>query len=179
MDRPTWYRFKHKENTKILDLGCGQRKVPGSVGVDCMPGPAVDVVHDLDLVPYPFESDSFDAIYMNHCIEHLSDPQKTLEECMRIARPKAIIYVTLPHFTNAASFGDVTHRRAFSYRALQTLAKNVTYNNKALALNKMRITLRIPLFDPIINIAPRFWEDYFCFMITGRALYYAFEVNEQ
>lgn len=179
MDSPLWYRNKHEQNARILDLGCGQKKVPGSVGVDFMRNPSVDLVHDLDVVPYPFESDSFDAIYMNHCIEHLSDPKKTLEECMRIARPNAAIYITLPHFTNAASFGDVTHRRAFSYRALLTLAKGLAYENKTLTLSNMRITARIPLFNPLINLAPRVWEDYFCFIITGRAMYYILEVKKK
>lgn len=179
MDRPSWYFLKKEKESRILDLGCGVSKFPGSIGVDCAQNPSVDVVHDLNDFPYPFEDDSFHVIYMNHCIEHLIDPKKTLEECLRIARPDGSIFITLPHFTNAASFGDVTHRRYFSYRALLTLAKDLTWKNKMLALNNMRITARIPLLNPLINLAPRLWEDYFCFMITGRALYYEFKARKK
>lgn len=178
VDRPSWYGYNHEKDAHVLDLGCGRSKVPGSTGVDYMHNPSVDVVHDLDVVPYPFKSNTFDAVYMNHCLEHLIDPRKTLEECLRITRPNGIIYITLPHFTNAASFGDVTHRRYFSYRALQGLAQGLACDDKTVVLKNMRITARIPFFAPLINLAPRFWEDYLCFMITGRALYYRFEVRK-
>ena len=47
---------------KILDLGCGRNKVPGAIGLDLFPVPGVDVVHDLEAFPYPFENNSFDEI---------------------------------------------------------------------------------------------------------------------
>ena len=43
--------MKHE---KVLDLGCGLRKTPGSVGCDMISLPSVDVVHDLNSFPYPF-----------------------------------------------------------------------------------------------------------------------------
>jgi hypothetical protein len=40
---------------KILDLGCGLKtKIPGSIGVDKRPAPHVDIIHDLNTIPYPF-----------------------------------------------------------------------------------------------------------------------------
>jgi SAM-dependent methyltransferase len=176
-DRPRWYGYNHQQNEKVLDLGCGGTKVPGSTGVDMNPGACVDYVHNLDNFPYPFQDNSFDAIYLNHCLEHLLDPKKTLEECIRIARPDGVIFITVPHFTNPASFGDVTHRRYFSFRAILGLAGNVAFNNKTLALSKMRVTCRISPFTPAINLFPRFWEDYFGYIIPGRALYYRFQVK--
>lgn len=179
MDRPSWYGYNHRKGERVLDLGCGVKKVPGSTGVDFCAHAAADVVHNLDVFPYPFQNGSFDAVYMNHCIEHLLDPKQTLEECVRIAKANASIYVTMPHFTNPASFGDVTHRRYFSYRALTGLAKNVTYGKKELVLQNMRITARIFFLTPLINLAPRLWDDYLCFILTGRALYYHFRVQEK
>jgi len=177
-NRPSWYGHEQHADMKVLDLGCGREKVHGSIGVDYINHPSVDVVHDLDRSPYPFENDTFDAIYMNHCIEHMIDPRKTLEECMRIARPGCAVFIMMPHFTCASSYGDVTHRRYFSYRALLGLAKELTCADKLLVLDKMRITARIPFFNPLINLLPRFWEDYLCFIITGRALFYRFEVRK-
>lgn len=177
-DRPSWYGYNHAQNEKVLDLGCGGTKVPGSIGVDMVHGPSVDVVHDLDTVPYPFQDNIFDAVYLNHCIEHLADPKKVLEECVRIAKPGGTIFITVPHFTNPAAFGDVTHRRYFSYRAILGLAKSVVCNKKMLALGNMRVTSRISFLTPVINLSPRFWEDYFGFLLPGRALYYRFQVKE-
>ena len=36
------------KNHKLLDLGCGIRKRPGAVGVDIVPNPNVDIIHDLN-----------------------------------------------------------------------------------------------------------------------------------
>ena len=178
-DRPSWYGYRHGSGEKIVDLGCGITKVPGSIGVDCFQDPAVDVVHNLDVFPYPFGNDTLDAVYLNHCIEHLADPKGTLEECLRIVRPDGNIFITVPHVTNLASFGDATHRRYFSYRAIPGLAGSVAVSGKKLEMEKSRITTRIPFFGPLVNLSPRFWEDYFCFIITGRALYYRFVVRRK
>lgn len=37
-----------------IDFGCGQRKTVGYVGVDALSHPRGDVVHDLNIFPYPF-----------------------------------------------------------------------------------------------------------------------------
>ena len=45
------------ENKKaILNLGCGKTRIPDTVGVDKYPvEDYVDVIHNLDVLPYPFE----------------------------------------------------------------------------------------------------------------------------
>ena len=45
---------------KILDLGCGENKIPNSIGLDNLKLPNVDVVHDLIDLPYPFDNESID-----------------------------------------------------------------------------------------------------------------------
>lgn len=44
----------------ILDVGCGPNKTPGAVGIDALPLEGVDVVHNLNQFPYPFESNHFE-----------------------------------------------------------------------------------------------------------------------
>ena len=39
-----------------LNLGCGNKKYPGTVGVDISNRYSPDIVHDLNVFPYPFES---------------------------------------------------------------------------------------------------------------------------
>ena len=44
----------------MLDLGCGPfQKLEGSIGVDIKAASHVDVVHNLDVYPYPFEDNQF------------------------------------------------------------------------------------------------------------------------
>jgi len=57
---------------KRLDVGCGQRKLPGAIGLDRVALPGVDVVHDLNVLPYPFPDNEFNEIYARHVIEHVA-----------------------------------------------------------------------------------------------------------
>jgi hypothetical protein len=47
------------DTSNILDLGCGIRKRPGTIGLDINPRSDADVIHDLTLFPYPFDDSSF------------------------------------------------------------------------------------------------------------------------
>ena len=58
---------------RILDVGCGIRKQPGSIGLDRNPASRADVLADLDRCPYPFADGSFDRLTAIHVVEHLSD----------------------------------------------------------------------------------------------------------
>ena len=96
--------------SRILDLGCGARKLPSAFGVDILPSIGVDVVHDLNQFPYPFADGSFDAVILYHVIEHLSDVPRTVVEAHRILRPGGQVWIATPHFTDAHSWVDPSHR---------------------------------------------------------------------
>lgn len=54
-----------------IDLACGDNKREGFIGVDIFNGPSVDIVHDLNIYPYPFEDESVDEINCSHYLEHI------------------------------------------------------------------------------------------------------------
>jgi SAM-dependent methyltransferase len=57
-----------------------------------------DVTWDLEQVPYPLESESFDAVVMTEVFEHLRDyPVRSLEEVRRILRPGGRLFFTTPN----------------------------------------------------------------------------------
>lgn len=99
---------------KILDLGCGNRKRPGAIGIDHNPGTDADVIHSLDVYPYPFEASSFDEIYADNVIEHLNDIVRTMEELHRISKPGGLVKVIVPYFRARWAFIDPTHRHYFT-----------------------------------------------------------------
>lgn len=99
---------------KILDLGCGTRKREGALGVDINPGGAADVIHDLNSFPYPFEDSSFDEIYIDNVLEHLSDVVRTLEELHRISKAGGLVVVYVPYFRAKWACIDPTHRHFFT-----------------------------------------------------------------
>lgn len=56
-----------------LNLGCGFNKLDGFVNVDNQPLCQPDVLHNLEVTPWPFADDQFDFIYASHCLEHLGE----------------------------------------------------------------------------------------------------------
>lgn len=100
----------------IINLGCGKTKIPDVIGVDRVKIKGyVDIVHDLNILPYPFASHSVDEIHMYHVLEHLQEPVKKVEELYRILKPGGILHIRVPHFSSMGAFSDITHVRPFGY----------------------------------------------------------------
>lgn len=97
-----------------LDLGCGNRKRPGWTGVDSNPAVKPDVLHSLEVFPYPFADSSADEIVMDNSLEHLSEQLRVMEELHRVAKPGALITLHLPYFRSHWAYNDPTHVRFFS-----------------------------------------------------------------
>jgi len=73
---------------RVLDVGCGNKKRPGAIGVDNNIRTAADVIHDLNCFPYPLGDNEFDYVYADNIIEHLDDVVKVLEKLHRITKAK-------------------------------------------------------------------------------------------
>jgi predicted SAM-dependent methyltransferase len=101
-------------NTLKLDIACGQAKQPGFVGVDIAASPNVDVVHDLEQFPWPFEQSSVDEVFCSHYIEHTGDLIKFMNELYRIMKPGAKARIIAPYYTSIRCWQDPTHKRAIS-----------------------------------------------------------------
>lgn len=99
---------------KILDVGCGDAKVAGAIGVDCANLPGVDVVHNLRLFPWPFADESFDEIYMNDVIEHFSEPIKVMEECHRLLKKDGLLKIRVVYWNHKYAYSDPQHQSFFT-----------------------------------------------------------------
>ncbi len=104
----------------MLDLGCGNKKRPGTVGVDYNARVDGDISHDLNCFPYPFESGSVDRVYIDNCLEHLDSPMSVMEEIHRILKSEGEVKVIVPYFRSPSAFHDPTHKtfytiESFSY----------------------------------------------------------------
>ena len=63
-----------KNNLGIkLDIACGRKKQEGWTGIDWQDLPGVDIVHNIELVPWPLPSESVSMSVAAHIMEHL-DP---------------------------------------------------------------------------------------------------------
>lgn len=94
-----------------LNLGCGSFPIAGYVNVDIANVPGVDVVHDLDVSPWPWETGSVDRIDAKDVFEHVIDAITFVTECHRVLRPGGVLHVRTPHWRSQDAYTDPTHRR--------------------------------------------------------------------
>ncbi len=99
---------------KILDLGCGKKKRPGSIGVDYSDRHNADIIHDLNKFPYPFADNEFDKIYLDNVLEHLDDVFAVMEEVHRICKSGGRVKVIVPYFRSVWACIDPTHKHFFT-----------------------------------------------------------------
>lgn len=91
-----------------IDLGCGDWKPDGFIGVDILSRPHVDVVANLNS-RFPFPDSSADVIRAHDVIEHLEDRIHTMNELWRVAKPNGLIDIRVPSTDGRGAFQDPTH----------------------------------------------------------------------
>lgn len=103
---------------RVYNLGAGKQNFPGTISVDWNDMPHLGVRHNLDIFPWPIESDSADAILAFHFMEHTDDLFKVFEEIYRIGKNGAHVLIEVPHFRHSSSFKDPTHKNHFSGKTI-------------------------------------------------------------
>jgi SAM-dependent methyltransferase len=97
----------------VLELGCGNTKAAGRIGIDKLDLPAVDIVTDVEQgLPF-FPDNSVDQIHSKSFLEHLDDFERVMGEMVRILKQSGRCKLYLPHFSNPYHYSDYTHRRFF------------------------------------------------------------------
>lgn len=94
-----------------LNLGCGSRLYDGYVHVDRVKLDGVDVVHDLDVLPWPWADAEAEHILAQDVFEHVADPIGFMTEAHRVLKVGGSLLIKSPHFRHQDAFTDPTHRR--------------------------------------------------------------------
>ena len=169
----------------VLDLGCGNNKHPGSIGVDNNPATDADVICNLDRPPYPFRDSSFNEIRATHLVEHVENVIKLVEEVHRLLRPGGVLYIITPHYTDSSSFCDPTHRwhlNSYSFYYFTEPRRfgfysSVRFHERHTKIQLMQVWQWMGLQWLVNHWGKfrKFWENYLCFVIRGRELHFWFE----
>ena len=124
-----------------LLIGCGNQRekmlsLPGKEAftdlttLDIDPDAGADVVHDLNVTPYPFEDDSFDEIPACEVLEHLGSQGDwraffaQFYELWRILKPDGHLIATCPSVSSRWAWGDPGHTRTIQPETLTFLSQD-------------------------------------------------------
>ena len=112
-----------------LNLGCGNKVIEEYINVDKFDLYNVDLKHDLETFPYPFEDDSVKEIILSHVLEHIGQsPEifiKILKELYRICKNQALIKISVPHPRHDNFISDPTHVRPITIFGLSLFDRDL------------------------------------------------------
>jgi len=114
------------DNALRINLGCGNKRREGFIGVDVGDFPAVDVRRDVLEYLRSLPDGSVEEVYSRHFLEHLEPPalQELLSQVDRVLRPGGRIHFIVPHFSNPYFHSDPTHRQAFGVHTFSYLCEH-------------------------------------------------------
>ena len=105
-----------------LNIGSGSDVRGGWINLDRTNQPGIDVVHDIEDLPLPFEDNSFDVVECRDILEHV-DYIPVLKDIYRILAPGGKLHVRVPHYTSRNNYTDPTHKKRFSISTFDYFAK--------------------------------------------------------
>ena len=177
---------------KILDIGCGNRKHNGAIGIDILKTEQTDIVHDLNK-GIPFASNTFDLIYCSHILEHLDNVVFIMEEIHRVGKKGGRVIIRVPFFGWSWAFQDITHKHFFGYYSFDTFTEISNPSERFVNYSHVRfrivrreiifstssgITSRIlrTLIQPLANRFPKFYQRFFAFIIPAEEIYFELSI---
>ena len=110
-------------------FAAGEQQWGGLVTLDFYPECRPDVVHDLNVLPYPFADAEFDEIHAYEVLEHCGRQGDwrfffdQWTEFWRIVKPGGYFCGTCPHRTSPWAWGDPSHTRIVGLEQLVFLSQ--------------------------------------------------------
>jgi predicted SAM-dependent methyltransferase len=143
------------KTTENLDIGCSDKKRKGFLGMDNRILDGVDVVHDIENTPWPFDKEQFYTINASHVLEHLK-PWKffeVMDEAWRVVQvgggmdirvPIGMAYKVDPSHTiefNIASFWYLDPSKDF-YETYKPKPWKIVQSHADQAKQEIRVILQ-------------------------------------
>lgn len=148
-----------------VNLGSGGKPLEGYINLDSNPkAPKVDVVWDLDTYPWPFADSFVDEVFMDQCLEHLTDHNRAMKEVHRILKKGGVARISVPHFTWQYAYHDPTHKHFYGYNTFFYYARDCGYFDfrfsscRAKIVFGKRLSVWNILLEPLFNLMPNVYE---------------------
>jgi 2-polyprenyl-3-methyl-5-hydroxy-6-metoxy-1,4-benzoquinol methylase len=108
-----------------IDFDLNAVRQANSIGISAKHGTLAD---------QNYISNSFDAVYLSHVLEHVPDPKSFLEECYRVLKKDAKLVITTP---NTDSLGHKIYKE--NWRGLEPPRHLYLFNNKNILMTLQAI----------------------------------------
>jgi len=110
-----------------LNLGAGNDIKEGYINHDISQLPSIDIVHNLNIYPWPWEDDYFDEILVLDVLEHLDDFVKAMDELYRVLKAGGSVTIRVPYWNHSCAYIDPTHKRGFHEHTFRFFDINSSY----------------------------------------------------
>lgn len=143
-----------------LNLGCGAKRLDGWVNVDKYPALGPDVVHDLEVLPWPWADNSVSEVLLAHVLEHLGQQTEIflgiMAELYRICRPGAVIHVVVPHPRHDDFINDPTHVRPITPEVMSLFDRrvNLEWQRSGAANSQLALALGVDFVLANVELLP-------------------------
>ena len=149
-----------------LNLGCGAKHAAGWVNVDKYPALAPDVVHDLEVLPWPWADNSVSEVLMAHVLEHLGQSTAIflgiVAELYRVCRPGAVIHVVVPHPRHDDFINDPTHVRPITPEVMSLFDQRINreWQRTGAANSQLGLALGVDFVIAHVELVPtKDWQE--------------------
>lgn len=104
-----------------LDIGCGANKQANFIGIDVQELPGVDIVHDVNIHPWPLPDECAILAMCSHLVEHIPPVSfkangrtwfpfiEFMNEVWRLLKPEGQFAISCPHGWSPGQLQDPTH----------------------------------------------------------------------
>ena len=121
-------RYLREHEERKLQLGAADKPLPGWLNTDLHDYGRRDLVFLDARRRFPLPDSSFDLVYSEHMLEHLTyaDGQRCLAECLRVLRPGGTIRIATPSLQRLAELycgGELQQR--YLHWAVKTLGPDL------------------------------------------------------
>ena len=182
---------------KKLEIGCGDIKREGYIGMDIVSLNGVDIKHDMNDLPWPLEDNEFSEIVLDDVLEHSNNFLGVIKEIYRVGECNCLVKISVPHFSSDNMYSDPTHKIFFSSRSFNYFDKSLDYkhsfylNDVNFKIKRVHLSFREyfshtkrPFFNPLkwmgveflINKFSRIYERFLCWILPVAEIYFELEI---
>lgn len=120
------------DDSHLIDIGAGPVQFKALTdrynvcNIDHQPYPPINIVSDIES-PIPLDNSCAQAILLSNVLEHVLEPKKLLQECVRLLQPGGTMFLVVPFLIKEHQ----TPRDYFRYTrfALERLAQDVGFSD--------------------------------------------------